>query len=181
MRITLLFALIILATTLTAQTYRAGSLVPNYYTGGFNNTRYPSDSSSSKKWFLTRYSALSTSYSVFKGGQATIVAAPVGFQLNRQLTNNVNAFGNATIAPAYITLNSSFMAAGANKAFQNSGPFKSSHLDVYSSASLGLMYVNDQKTFSIFGSIGVERNSYPLLPYYRPDQQRPALTGATSR
>jgi hypothetical protein len=38
------------------------------------------------------------------------------------------------------------------------------------SASLGLMYINDQKTFSISGSIGVERSSYQFMPF---NQVRP--------
>jgi len=38
-------------------------------------------------------------------------------------------------------------------------------LGVYSRAELGLMYVNDAKTFSVSGSIGVQRSSYPVYPY----------------
>ena len=36
---------------------------------------------------------------------------------------------------------------------------------LYSRAELGLQYINDERTFSISGSIGVERSSYPVLPY----------------
>jgi hypothetical protein len=39
-------------------------------------------------------------------------------------------------------------------------------MSMYSRADIGLMYVNDAKTFSISGSIGIERSTYPLLPYY---------------
>jgi len=152
----------------------AGSFIPNNYRSGFAYTGYPSDSSSQKKWSLTRYSALSTTYSVFKGGQAQIVAAPIGLQINRRLTNQLYAFANATIVPAYVSFNRSFIAGGSNKAFRNNGLFKSSVFDMYSSASLGLQYVNDNRTFSISGSIGVQRSSYPLLPYYRPNEQRPS-------
>lgn len=103
-----------------------------------------------------------------------IVAAPIGLQINRRLTNHLYAFANATIAPAYVSFNRSFIASGSNKAFMNNGHFKSSGLDMYSSASLGLQYVNNEKTFSVSGSIGVQRSNYPLLPYYRPHEQRPA-------
>jgi hypothetical protein len=34
-----------------------------------------------------------------------------------------------------------------------------------SRAELGLMYVNDQRTFSISGSFGVQRNTYSGYPY----------------
>jgi len=182
MRITVLLALIIFTTTLKAQTFMpGGGFMPNNYSGGFANTRYAADSGSQKKWFLTRYTALSTTYSFFKGGQAMIVAAPIGLQLNRRLTNNLYAFANATIAPAYVNFNRSFIATDFNKAIRNNGHYKSSTLDVYSSASLGLQYVNDEKTFSISGSIGVEKSSYPLLPYYPTNEQRPAPTRVINR
>jgi hypothetical protein len=181
MRITVLLALMIFTTTLKAQTFMPGDFMPNNYRGGFANTKYAADSSSQKKWFLTRYSALSTTYSFFKGGQAMIVAAPVALQLNRRLTNNLYAFANATIAPGYVSFNRSFIATDFNKAIRNNGLFKSSSLDIYSSAALGLQYVNDEKTFSISGSIGVERSSYPLLPYYRTNEQRPGSTSAINR
>jgi hypothetical protein len=181
MRITVLLALIIFTTTLKAQTFMAGNFIPNNYRGGFANTRYAADSSSQKKWFLTRYNALSTTYSFFKGGQAMIVAAPVGLQLNRRLTNNLYAFANATITPGYVSFNRSFIATDFNKAIRNNGLFKSSSLGIYSSAALGLQYVNDEKTFSISGSIVVEKSSYPLLPYYRTNEQRPRSTSAINR
>jgi hypothetical protein len=38
---------------------------------------------------------------------------------------------------------------------------------MYSSASLGLMYINDARTFSISGSISIERDNYPVY-YYNP-------------
>ena len=182
MRIAVLLAFIILTTTLKAQTFMRGDFISSGYRGGFANTRYPADSSSSqKKWLLTRYGALSTTFSFFKGGQAMIVAAPFAVQLNRRLSNNLYAFANATIAPAYVSFNRSFIASDFNKAIRSNGLFKSSNLDMYSSASLGLQYVNDEKTFSISGSIGVERSSYPLLPYYRTNEQRPAYPGALNR
>ena len=181
MSITVLLALMIFTTTLKSQTFMAGDFIPNDYSGGFANTRYPAGNSSQKKWFLTRYSALSTTYSFFKGGQAMIVAAPVALQLNRRLTNNLYAFANATIAPGYVSFHRSFIATDFNKAIRNNGLFKSSSLDIYSSASLGLQYVNDEKTFSISGSIGVKRSSYPLLPYYRTNEQRPTSTSAINR
>ena len=153
----------------------------NSYRGGFAYTGYPADMSSQKKWFFTKYSALSTTYSFFKGGHAMIVVAPVGLQINRRLTNNLYAFANATIAPAYVTFNRSFIATDFNKVVRNNGPLKSSNLDMYSSTSLGLQYINNEKTFSISGSISVERSSYPLLPYYRTNEQRPTTTGAINR
>ncbi|HZF65052.1 MAG TPA: hypothetical protein VEZ55_11220 [Chitinophagaceae bacterium] len=181
MRLTLLLTLMIFTTTLQAQIFRAGEFLPNHYRTAFSYNRHPADSFSQKKWFITRYSALSTSYGVYNGGQAIIVAAPVGLQINRQLNNNLYAFANATIAPAHITFNRSFIANASNKAIPGTGFSRSSRLDIYSSAALGLQYVNDEKTFSISGSIGVERSSYPLLPYYRAIEQRPTSTSGANR
>ena len=180
MRITVLLALIIFTTALKAQTF-PGSLVPGSYGAGSAYNAHPADSMMQKKWVLTRYSALSASYSFFKGGHASVVAAPLGLQINRRLTNNVYAFANATIAPAYITFSRSFMPTDFTKPPRNTRPFQSSTLDMYSRASLGLQYINDEKTISVSGSIGVERSSYPLLPYYRTNEQRPIPTTGLNR
>jgi hypothetical protein len=181
MRLIVLLALLLFATTLKAQTFIAGRFTPNNNSGWFNNERFPVDSSTQKKWILTRYSALSTSYHFFNSGQAMIVAAPVGLQLNRRLTNNLYAFANASIAPAYVSFNPSFIAPDFNKIVRNKSFSNVSNMDMWSSFSLGLQYINDEKTFSISGSIGVERSSYPLLPYYRTNDQRSASANVINR
>ena len=181
MRITVLLALIIFTTALKAQTFFPGGPVPGRYGVGSAYNAHPADSTGQKKWFLTRYSALSASYSFFKGGHASVVAAPVGLQINRRLTNNLYAFANATIAPAYITFSRSFITSDFTKTPRNTRPLQSSTLDIYSSASLGLQYINNEKTFSVSGSIGVERSSYPMLPYYRTNEQRPVSATGVNR
>lgn len=181
MRLTVLLALLLFTTTLKAQTFIAGRFTPNNYSGWYGNERFHVDSSTQKKWSFSRYSALSTSYHFSRGGQAMIVAAPVAMQFNRRLTNNLYAFANASIAPAYVSFNRSFIAGDFNKIARNKSFFNASNLDMYSSFSLGLQYVNDEKTFSLSGSIGVERSSYPLLPYYRTNEQRPLSTNSINR
>ena len=37
---------------------------------------------------------------------------------------------------------------------------------LYPAASIGLMYINDARTFSISGSISAEKSPYSILPYY---------------
>jgi hypothetical protein len=137
--------------------------------------------STQKKWFVTKYSALSASYSFFKGGGASIVAAPVGLQLNRRLNANLYAFVNATFAPAYVTFNRSFMAGNFSKGVINKPFFGSGSLQMYSSASMGLLYINKEKNFSLSGSISVERSSYPLLPYYRTHDTKPNTNSYQNR
>lgn len=124
------------------------------------------DSLSKSKWSLSTYSGLSTSISFFNGGNATIFAAPMGIQLNRRLNNNLYAFANVAVAPAFISLTPSLITTGNNKNYL-ANPFTPNSFNVYPSVSLGLMYVNDARTFSISGSISAERSSYPIFPYYQ--------------
>jgi hypothetical protein len=47
---------------------------------------------------------------------------------------------------------------------------------MYSAASLGLIYINDARTFSISGSISVERSNYPYsgTPYNQMNIIKPS-------
>ena len=117
------------------------------------------DSLSAPKWFFSKYSGLSTSVSFFKGGNASIFSAPMGLQLNRRLNNNWYAFANVSVAPSYISINPSYLS-GLNKNFTNNS-FQQNNFGLYPAASVGLMYINDAKTFSISGSISAERGVYP--------------------
>ena len=123
------------------------------------------DSIAKKKWFFTSFSGISTGVTFFKGGSATHLAAPFGLQLNRRLNNNLYAFASASLVPAFTSFNSTFITPGLNKNFGNSY-FAPNSFEINPSVSLGLMYINDARTFSISGSISAERNTYPVLPYY---------------
>jgi hypothetical protein len=122
------------------------------------------DSLSAPKWFFSSYRSLSTSVSFFKGGHASIFSAPMGLQLNRRLNNNWYAFANVSVAPSYIGINPSYLS-GFNKNFSNN-PFKQNSFGLYPAASVGVMYMNDAKTFSISGSVSAERGYYPGMPFY---------------
>ncbi|CAN5262321.1 hypothetical protein BH11BAC6_BH11BAC6_17870 [soil metagenome] len=169
--------ILVLVLLIAAVASKAQSSVPvsfNDYTQlqALTANMHPGDSASNKKWFLSKYSGISTSFSFFKGGNATVVSAPLGLQLNRRLNNNLYAFAGISVAPAYINFNSSFLSSNTNKAFQNNTGFRSGSFDMYSRAEMGLMYVNDKRTFSISGSIGIERSTYPLFPYNQPNTIR---------
>ncbi len=123
------------------------------------------DSARAKKWSVTKYSSISTSFMFFNGGSATMLSAPLGLQLNRKLNNNLYAFAGVAVAPSYVNFGRSFTKSNFSKAGQQNGMFNAASLGIYSRAELGLMYVNDEKTFSISGSIGVQRGSYPMMPY----------------
>ncbi len=120
---------------------------------------------SNKKWFVSKYVGISTGV-VFAGGStATYISAPIGLQLNRKLNNNLYAFAGVSVAPTYVNFNQAFISGTMPKGFQTNTYMKPGSLGVYTRAELGLMYVNDDKTFSISGSIGIERSSYPVMPY----------------
>lgn len=119
-----------------------------------------------KKWFVTAYSGVSAGYTFFNGGSASMVSVPVGLRLNRRLNENLYAFAGVSIAPAYVNFNHSFLTFDGSKGYPGNGLFKYNNgLGAYSRAELGLMYINDAKTFSVSGSIGIQRSSYPLYPY----------------
>lgn len=167
----ILLSFIFFVATATAQNIVPGTFVGYAPRGAFVNNMHPEDSLSKKKWSFNKYSSISTSFNFFNGGNATIIAAPIGLQLNRRLNNNWYAFANVTVAPGYVSFNRSFNTVDFNKT--NHMGYKSNSLNLYSSASLGLQYVNDAKTFSISGSISVEKSSYPLVPFYPPTALKP--------
>jgi hypothetical protein len=125
-------------------------------------TYMDSTSLAAKKWSLQPYAGFSTSFSSFKGGSATIFSVPLGLQLTRQLNNNLYAFAGIYAAPSYVNFNRAFMNAPMGK-------FNSANMSLYSGIEGGLMYINDQRTFSISGSIRVEQNNFPAYPYYNPN------------
>jgi hypothetical protein len=133
---------------------------------------YTADSIQRHKWFFTSYAGMATGVTFQKGIGSSYLLAPFSLQLNKALTNNVYAFANVTAAPVFSGFN--YFDAGMNKMYNNS-PYRK--FGAYSSASLGLMYVNDAKTFSISGRVGVERGNSLFLFYnggsYLPVNMKP--------
>ncbi|HLO81447.1 MAG TPA: hypothetical protein VK166_10830 [Chitinophagaceae bacterium] len=135
----------------------------------FSQFNAMSDSTTAKKkWSLNKYGGISVGYSFFNGGGASYFSAPVGLQLNRRLNDNLYAFAGVSAAPAYVNFPRSFVNTDIKKMNTN-------NLYMYSRFEAGLMYINDEKTFSISGSISVDRSNYPVYPYYNrtglPKQQ----------
>lgn len=117
-----------------------------------------------KKWFLTKYVGLSAGMIGFNGTQGGFLSAPIGVQLNRQLTNNVIAFANVSTAPSYFPHINGFYQPLQNK---NNAFMAPNRFGNYSTAQMGLMYINNDRTFSISGSFGVGRTDYfGGQPYY---------------
>ena len=178
-----MFVLVVLIfyVTLKAQTVLPAGFMDYMQRLSFTNNIHFKDSASAKKWVLNKYSGISTSFSFFRGGNTTVVALPVGLQLNRRLNNNLYAFAGLSVAPSYVNFNYSFLSANASKFSQNNTFLKSNGFGMYSRAELGLMYINDEKTFSISGSIGIEKSNYPVFPYQQINTTRQNLVVSPNR
>jgi hypothetical protein len=119
-----------------------------------------------KKWFVTKYAGISTGFVAFKGGGGSFLSVPLALQVNRQLTNNVYAFGAVSVVPHLFRYNNLPYQPAANK---NNSLMQTNNIRTYSDAKIGLMYINTERTFSISGSIGVSRGGYnSYSPFYGP-------------
>jgi hypothetical protein len=115
-----------------------------------------------KKLYFNTFSAISTGF-VFSGsGSATFLSAPVGIQITRPLSENVSAFATVSVAPTFFSFNNAFTGPSFNKSYPGAGIPNTYSFGINPAVQMGLMYTNDAKTFSISGSIGVERGSYPV-------------------
>src|SRR6202012_474139 len=99
-----------------------------------------------RKWHLTNYASLSAGTIFSSRGGATYLSVPFGLQLTRPLTNNLYAFTGISAAPTVLSANRFLAAPGPN----------TYNFGVNARVEGGFMYVNDARTFSISGSVGVE-------------------------
>ena len=161
MRIAIVIIIMLFAHVVRAQNIIQNRWQPGVFNNGFNHPILSCDSGVHSKWSFSKQAGVSMGYSFFRGGNASFVSVPLGIKLNRRLTNNLYAFTGVSVAPSYINFNSAFIPTGSDK---TNGSFftKGNTLGLSSRVELGLMYVNDAKTFSISGSIGMERNSVPV-------------------
>lgn len=166
------FKLWILATMFFVSS-KAQTLLPY---GGINSMRWiplpgshlPGDSNQvNQKWYFSKYAGISAGFSFFNGGSATYISAPFVLQLNHPLNNNVTAFAAVSASPTFYSFNNAFTNPTAGKYYPGSYPPNTYNFGMNSRVEMGLMYINDARTFSISGSIGVERSSYPFYPTER--------------
>lgn len=119
-----------------------------------------------KKWSVTKYAGISSGFIAFKGGSSNFLSAPLALQINRQITNNVYAFGGISVTPYLLQYNSAFYQPGIDR---NYCLMRTNNFGIYPAAQMGVMYINDDRTFSISGSINVSRSSYnSYSPIYAP-------------
>lgn len=141
----------------------------------FNHYHVLNDSNRlQQNWSVSTYAGIATGFAFFNNGSSAFFPASIGLQLNRRLTNNLYAFAGVSAAPAFFYYNRSFSNADLHQNFMSAPMFNANALGIYSGIHAGLMYVNDAKTFSISGSIGISNNSYPVYP---AAQRRAAVVG----
>lgn len=127
----------------------------------------PDSNQLNKKWYFSKYAAISTGAVFYNGGGGTFFSAPVGLQLNHPINNNLIAFTGVSAAPVIFNYNILYTDPVFSKSYPGgfmANPYK---LGFNSRVDVGLMYINDARTFSISGSIGVERGAYPVYPTNR--------------
>ena len=161
MRKMFLFIIFISSLSVNAQTALSGNSTDTIQRGISANDANAIASKWDKKWSFSTFSSVSAGFTLFKGGNAMTMGVPLGLQLNRRLNNNLYAFTGVSAAPAFMSFNRSFLSADVNK-FNPTNSYYNS-FGIYGRAEVGLMYVNDARTFSISGSFGVQRGSTPLF------------------
>ncbi|MFT3949592.1 MAG: hypothetical protein QM763_21695 [Agriterribacter sp.] len=161
----IIFLLILFsAAYLRAQTTLPASFMGYRSPYAVSNNLLNADINPAKKWFVNRYSMVSAGYSFFKGGSFSYISAPVGLQLNRRLNNNLYAFAGVSVNPTYINFNQPIPLSATNKTLYGNSIYAPNSFGIYPRAELGLMYMNDEKTFSISGSISVQRGGFSVFP-----------------
>lgn len=178
----LLFLSILLATfgSLTAQTQVSPSVMNSFQREMNNPFNAIGDSvTQGKKWSLYKYGGVSASYGFMNSGSYTAFSAPIGLQLNRRLTNNVYAFAGISAAPTYLNFNRSFSNSAIYKNGMGGSVINPNAFGMYTKFEAGLMYVNDARTFSISGSIGVSKTNFPYYTSDRNNVPNPQPIGAT--
>jgi hypothetical protein len=121
-----------------------------------------------QKWQLRPYASVSAGY-VFLNGGISYLSVPAGLALIHPLNNNISAFGAVSATPVIFSMNRLYTDPAANYPGNN---FSRPDFGLNARVEGGLMYTNDAKTFSISGSIGIERGSYPVYPYNRTNPKK---------
>jgi hypothetical protein len=165
MRVVLLILVLVSFLSSGAQTHLPLSTMNYIQWQPFPVYNAPGDSTHLiRQWYFNKYIGLSSGYGFVNGGSAYFLSAPVGLQLTHPLNNNLYAFAAVSVAPSFVTFSHTFMDPGLNKSFPGSS--WSNGFGMNSNVQLGLMYINDAKTFSLSGSIGIDRSSFPIYPVY---------------
>lgn len=158
------FAVILMFAVPAMAQVPGGPFLPPSGPGSFN--RMTDTSHPGKKWFVTKYAGISAGFIGFKGGSSNFLMAPMAWQLNRQLSDNIFAFGGVSVTPYLMNYNNVPFQPMAGKGYNTIRP---NNYGINPAARVGVMYTNSERTFSISGSVSVSRGSYnAYMPLYAP-------------
>ncbi len=166
MRISLVFALLVTFLCSRGQTlFQPATL--NYSPMGISPfTPLLNSKSIDKKWSFNSYAGIATGLILSNRVSGSFVAAPMGLQVSRRLNNNLYAIGGISVAPTYQNFNRSFFNTNLRQTPFGPHAINTQGFGLSSRMEAGLMYINDERTFSIGGSIIVERQDFPGYPSY---------------
>ena len=117
-------------------------------------------------WQLYPYSGFSAGTGFFNGNSVSAISAPLGLELFHPVSDRVTAFAGVSVAPTLYSFSRNFYNANGQPGLGDPNAYK---FGVNPRLEMGLMYTNEEHTFSISGSFGVERGSnyLPYLPAQR--------------
>lgn len=72
-------------------------------------------------------------------------------------------------APSFYSFGPAFTNPLMNSSYPGNYLSNPYSFGINTGIEMGLMYINDARTFSISGSIGIERDSYPVYPSPPPN------------
>ena len=139
-------SLLVIIATLAALSTRAQVPTPLFVNPSFPPPTFDN------RWHLTPTVGLSAGYLFYNGG-ISYAAVPASLFLSHALNKNFTGFGGVTAAPVLFNTNQLFTQPGLNTpGYLFAG---------VAGVQAGLIYTNDAKTFSISGSVSIDRGYYP--------------------
>jgi hypothetical protein len=116
----------------------------------------------SKKWEVRPYASLQAGYAFFQGG-VSYLSVPAGVALFHPLSKNISAFAGVSATPVAFSMSRLYTDPAANGSYP--GNYSRYGLGLNAGVQAGLIYTNDAKTFSISGSVELQKSNYPV---YQP-------------
>jgi hypothetical protein len=133
----------------------------------------PSIDNSNRRFQLQPYASVSAGV-IFFNAPTSYLSAPMGLMLAKPLSNNWAAFSSLSLAPTVFSINRLYTDPASRSPYP-ANPFSGTYgLGLNAAVQAGLIYTNDAKTFSISGSVILERGTYPVYTPSNKHTYKPA-------